>query len=380
MPLNILQVCRLTPLWGIDLFKQISLAYENHHITTVFLSGKPTPELLHQYHGQVIFFEIDHKKPGWRFKAAWKLWQLCRKNFFDAVICHHYKPTVIMDWVSYFCKTPHYFSVHHTIGNLRRYGRRFYTRLSLKRKWQFISVSNGVKHDLINAGAGISTAQVKTIYNAIILEEVSSKQLSRKAAREILGIQSNQFVFGTIGRLVNAKGHLPLIKAFANVHQLLPNAILIILGAGPLETSLKSTIKNLGLSEKIIIASSHATQAGHLIKAFDGFVFPSIEEGFGLVLLEAMAAKLPIIASCQGGIPEVMGETGMIVSANEKDLSQALIQLYVYSEQERSSMGLAGYERLCQNFLQSNFKAALNLLIHHRHEELVLANQEEDWK
>ena len=229
MQKKILQICRLTPLWGIDLFKQISLAYKDHQVTTVFLSGKSAPELLLNYHGTVIFFEIDHKKPGWRFKAAWKLWKLCRKNAFDNVICHHYKPTVIMDWVSYFCKTQQLFSVHHTMGNLRRWGRRLYTRLSLNRKWQFIAVSEKVKHNLIDAGAEISNQQVKTVYNTILLDEVLEKQLSREAAREKLGIKPHQFVFGTIGRLVSAKGHLSLIKAFANVQQQLPQGLRSIL-------------------------------------------------------------------------------------------------------------------------------------------------------
>ena len=359
---SILQICRLTPLWGIDLFKQISLAYEDHNVITLFLSGNPDPVLADQYHGSVMFFEIDHKKPGWRFKAALKLWKLCRQQAFDIVICHHYKPTVIMDWVSYFCEIKSYFSVHHTIGNLRRLGRRLYTRLSLKRKWQFISVSDGVKDDLVAAGGGLSSTKIKTIYNTIMLEEVLEKQLPREQARNLLRINSDCFVFGTIGRLVTAKGHLTLIQAFAQVHSQMPNAILVILGVGPLEKSLQDAIEKLGLRDSVCIRSEHAKQAGHLINTFDTFVFPSTQEGFGLVLLEAMSAKLPIIASHHGGIPEVMGETGIIVSTDISALSAALLKVYLLSTEERLQMGLKGYQRLCECFLQANFKMALNTL------------------
>src|ERR1700722_6507891 len=259
--LNILQVCRLTPLWGVDLFKQTSLAYQHHKVTTLFLSGKRESAFACAYHGEVIFFEVDHKKPSWRFKAAFKLWKLCRKHRFDMVICHHYKPTVLMNWVSYFCKTQYYFSVHHTLGNLRRLGRRLYTRLSLKRKWQFIAVSDSVKKDLVKAGAGISNAQVKTVYNTIILDEVINKQLPREEARKKLGISPHDFVFGTIGRLVNEKGHLPLIQAFANISQRIPHAILVILGTGPLEASLRNFVEKLGLHDKVLIDSVHAKEA-----------------------------------------------------------------------------------------------------------------------
>lgn len=359
---SILQICRLPSPWGIDLFKQISLAYEDHNVVTLFLSGNPDSALTDQYHGSVVFFEIDHKKPGWRFKAALQLWKLCRQQVFDVVICHHYKPTVIMNWVSYFCKSKSYFSVHHTMGNLRRLGRRFYTRLFLKRKWQFISVSDGVKNDLIAAGGSVSNAQIKTIYNTIMLEEVLSQQLPREQARNQLGIRSDCFVFGTIGRLVTVKGHLLLIQAFAHVHSKMPNAILVILGVGPLETSLHDAIEKLGIRDSVFIRSDYAKQAGHLINAFDAFVFPSTQEGFGLVLLEAMSAKLPIIASPHGGIPEVMGETGIMVPTEIPALSTALLKLYSLSTEERFQMGLKGYQRLCQCFLQANFKAALNAL------------------
>lgn len=351
---HILQVCRLTPLWGIDLFKQISFAYQDHQITTVFLSGPKIPALKTDYHGEVIFLEIDHKKPFWRLKAAMKLFQLFRQYRFDLVICHHYKPTVIVDWIRYFYPRALYFSVHHTLANLRRFGRRVYTYLSMRHGWQFITVSDAVKQDLLDAHAGLCNAQIKTIYNCIVLDEILAQQYPRILARTRLNIAPNAFVFGTIGRLVSAKGHLSFIEAFAQVHHQLPNAILVILGTGPLEATLRAKIHALDLNDKIMILPEHAKQAGYFMQSFDVFVFPSVQEGFGLVLLEAMAAKLPIIASHIGGIPEVLGNTGQLVAPTIEALSQALMNSYQYPD--RIAMGIAGYERLCSHFLQEHFK------------------------
>jgi glycosyltransferase involved in cell wall biosynthesis len=356
--MHILQLCRLTPLWGVDLCKQVSLAHKVHDVTTVFLSGKPDSTLEKQYHGKIIFFEIDHKKPLWRFKAAVKLWKLCRQQAFDKVICNHYKPMVIMDWVSYFLPPKAYFSMHHTSGNLRRLGRRLYTRLSLNRRWTFIAVSQWVKADLQKARAGVLAQQVKVIYNAIVLEELHAKQLSREKARESLGLTSQQFVWGTIGRLVSSKRHSALIAAFSAVSAKMPDAVLVILGTGPLEAALRQQIERLQLSNRVFIHSTYAKQANTFIQAFDAFVFPSMQEGFGLVLLEAMSAQLPIIAADNGGIPEVMGETGMLFSLQDEALQQALLQLYALTEIERLQMGLIGYQRLCQYFLQEHFAAA----------------------
>src|SRR5262249_17535611 len=138
--------------------------------------------------------------------------------------------------------------------------------------------------------------------------------------------------------------------------------VLVILGTGPLEVSLRDLVEQLGIREKVWIDSVHAKEAGHLIRAFDAFVFPSIQEGFGLVLLEAMSAKLPIIASDRGGIPEVMGDTGITVSTDIPALSEALLKLYRLSEEERLEMGIKGYQRLCEHFLQENFQVALEAL------------------
>lgn len=360
--MRILQLCRLTPLWGVDLFKQISLAHKAHDVTTVFLSGKSDPTLEAQYHGKVIFFEVDHKKPLWRLKAAVKLWRLCRQQAFDKVICHHYKPMVIMDWVSYFFPAKAYFSMHHNSGNLRRMGRRFYARLSLNRRWTFIAVSQWVKEDLQKARAGVLERQVKVIYNAILLEELQAKQLSREKARESLGLNSQQFVWGTIGRLVSSKCHHALIQAFSAVSVQMPDAVLVILGAGPLEAALHQQIERLQLGGRVFIHATHAKQANTFIQAFDAFVFPSIQEGFGLVLLEAMSAQLPILASDSGGIPEVMGETGMMFSLQGEALQEALLNFYTLTELERLQMGLIGHQRLCQCFLQEHFEAAWKAL------------------
>lgn len=362
-PRSILQICRLPSPWGIDPFAQLSMGLKPNQVTTVFLSGKFKSSLSKKYHGKVLFFDINRKKLGWRFKAAQKLWQLCRKNHFDIVICHHYKPTVIMDWVAYFCHIPQCFSVHHTMGNLRRLGRRLYTRVSLRHRWQFISVSNKVKNDLLQSRAGINPQQVKTLYNTIPVLEVVKQQFTRQSARERIGIRKKAFVFGTIGRLVKEKGHFILLEAFAQIHMQLPNACLVILGSGPLENRLNTKAQSLGIADKVFINSKQTQCANRLLCAFDVFVFPSVQEGFGLALLEAMALKLPIIATHCGGIPEVMGETGRLTAPQVTSLAEALQSYFHLSPAERQKIGLKAYSRVCQNFSCSSNQMALEDLL-----------------
>lgn len=111
--------------------------------------------------------------------------------------------------------------------------------------------------------------------------------------------------FGTIGRLVPAKGHSVLIDAFARVCQSAPGAELSIYGYGELREQLAAQISRLGLEGRVRLEGRTEDSAATL-QHLDVFVFSSVNEGLPLVILEAMAAGLPIITTDVGGIPEVL--------------------------------------------------------------------------
>jgi glycosyltransferase involved in cell wall biosynthesis len=90
--------------------------------------------------------------------------------------------------------------------------------------------------------------------------------------------------------------------------------------------------------------------------AFDGFVLSSLEEPFGLVLLEAMGARLPIIAHASGGVPEVLGDTGMLLQEHSvAAFAEAIRRLYALDATARALMGARGRVRLEQVFAFSRF-------------------------
>ncbi len=292
----VLQICRLTPLYGMDLFKEISQSYDT--VTTVFLSGKAQPELQGHYNGEVIFFEVDHHSFFWRINAFFKLYRLCKKNKFDLIITHHYKPTLIMHYVLLFCPVKKRYSVHHNFGNFQRKPQQWML-CWLKKSWKFITVSDALKKEFM--ALGVPENKIITIHNCLDISRI--KALSKEDAREKLALPLDAFIFGTLGRLVRGKGHSMLIEAFKNIN--IP-AHLVIIGTGPLEKTLREHITALGLGNRVSLITDPAIahKGAHNLKALDIFVFPSLREAFGLVLLEAAYAGLPIIASDAGGIPE----------------------------------------------------------------------------
>lgn len=152
---------------------------------------------------------------------------------------------------------------------------------------------------------------------------------SRREARANLNLTEEHLVIGNVGRLENQKGHQFLIRAFARVAKALPNARLAIVGGGTLERQLRKLADEMGVSDKVLMLGKR-TDVSRFLPGFDVFVFPSIFEGQGVAILEAMTAGVPVIASNVGGIPEMVlhEETGLLVSPGDiEGLTDAILRI-----------------------------------------------------
>ena len=174
--------------------------------------------------------------------------------------------------------------------------------------------------------------------------------------------------FLSIGRLVEKKGHGLAIRAFRQVLDAGINARLGIIGDGPLRAELAALIAELGLGDTVTLLGRHSQESvAHLADQADLFVLASTAsasgdvEGQGLVLQEAQAMGLPVIASNHNGFPEGMrdGETGMLVQEADIDaLGAAMIQLAQHPE-NWAPMGRAGRSFVREHFDQARLTAEL---------------------
>ena len=203
------------------------------------------------------------------------------------------------------------------------------------------TVSRGVRHP----------ERVRRVYHG--LEPPVTKALEREGQhiRQELGISPDEFLVGNVGRLALQKGQRHLIAAMPLLLERVPRARAIIAGGGDLEDYLRELASEIGVAECVHVLGPRKDVPA-LMHAIDVFVMPSIWEGFGLVLLEAMAAGRPIVASRVATIPEVVvdGETGLLVPAGDPlALASALADL---AEQpaRAARMGEAGRERLRRQF------------------------------
>lgn len=136
----------------------------------------------------------------------------------------------------------------------------------------------------------------------VILNGIPLERFQRVPATP--GARGARIRFGSIGRFVKAKAHTDLIDAFALIARDLPGAELSIWGYGELREAAERRIEQLGLTGRAVCRGV-AEKPEEVLRTLDVFVLSSISEGLPLVILEAMAAGLPIVSTSVGGVPEV---------------------------------------------------------------------------
>jgi glycosyltransferase involved in cell wall biosynthesis len=157
-----------------------------------------------------------------------------------------------------------------------------------------------------------------------------------------------------VGRLIPIKGHIVLLRAFAEARKRVPDLELEIAGRGPLEPALKALAFELGIQDSVQFLG-HVSPIQSAIERAAVVVVPSMGEGFGMVALEAMERARPVIAANIGGLGELVrdGDTGVLVPAGEAEpLAEAIVSLAGNLELARS-MGEAGRKRALSRFLQT---------------------------
>lgn len=157
--------------------------------------------------------------------------------------------------------------------------------------------------------------------------------------------------FLAVGRLEEQKGFDVAVEAMALVVEQVPGAHLAIAGEGSMRPELTAAIERLGIGDAVQLLGRRE-DISELMRAADVFVHTARWEGFGLVLLEAMQAALPVVAARAGAIPEVVddGVTGTLVPPDDpRALAAALVEL-AQRPGLRHERGLAGFARLRDHF------------------------------
>jgi sugar transferase (PEP-CTERM/EpsH1 system associated) len=199
--------------------------------------------------------------------------------------------------------------------------------------------------------SGVSPDKVVTIHNGIDVRRFSAEKRSRHCVRNTFGVPHDALLIGAIGRLHAQKGFPYLLRATAELVTRMPHVRLLVVGEGELRRLLGDQCQDLGLAETVTFAGLR-TDVPQILSSLDLLVLPSLWEGMPNVVLEAMAAELPVVATTVGGTPEVVvdGETGILVPAADVEALARAIERLLSDCALRQRMGQAGRKRIEEHF------------------------------
>lgn len=246
----------------------------------------------------------------------------------------------------------------HTRSSSNRIRNRLLGRLM--RRFAVVSRNAGATFCQTNS---IPQSKVQVIGYGVDLEKIDRVLTSDiEKVRAEYGAQPGEIVFGSIGRLVEQKDYPTQLRAFALAARHVPIRMVIV-GAGPLEKDLKALAVKLSIADRVVFTGERSDIAT-VLRSFDSFVLASKFEPFGVALLEAMAAGLPIIATQVNEVPEILdgGRGGLLVPAERpEDCAEAMVHLATDAT-HREQLGRAARELAAKRFSLSVTVAAYQSL------------------
>lgn len=315
-------------------------------VCTLVSKGALTPRLNQE---KVKLFELG-KQPGNDMSISWRMANIFKQWQPDIVHTHCWGSLVEGFIAAKLARVP--VIIHSEHGTIEERWRNVYVQKAL---WhlhnQIIAVSKEHKQRLM-ATIGFPEQKIQVIYNGIDTNHFTKlSSQKRKEKRYILGLDENDLIVGTVGRLEPVKDQANLLHAFQKVNRTLPNTKLLLVGEGRLRNELTALAQSLALSDSVLFLGIR-DDVDELLGIMDLFVLPSKSEGTSCTLLEAMSCKLPVVVTEVGGNPEVIKEnhTGVLVpKENSKALAHSIINL-LCKQEKCTQMGKAGQKRIESQF------------------------------
>jgi glycosyltransferase involved in cell wall biosynthesis len=325
--------------------------------TLIYGSTRELPRLALELHRTVEMIEIAElvrePSPVKDLLALLKLYRLIRRGHFDLVHTHSSKAGILGRVAARLAGVPRVVHTPHGHVFTGYFGKTLTTSFILLERWaatftdRIIGLTDQEIRDHLARKIG-KPGHFVSIPSGINIERFSTGSLvsPRSQMRASWGLPDHALLIGSVGRLETVKGHFYLLEAFASLAPRFPALYLALVGEGELAHTLRAFAQRSGLSERVLFLGWRE-DTPFLLDAFDLFVFPSLNEGMGRALVEAMAAGLPIVASRAGGISEVLaeGEAGLLVEAGAAPALAQGIEMLLLDPALRARLGSAARER-----------------------------------
>lgn len=336
----------------IELSKQLKLSEYEPYLGLVSNSQNSYKDIVKAAKENSLKVEVFPCNSKLDLKTILRIKRYINNIGIDMVHSHGYKSNFYALLATTNMKIGRITTCHNWIANNVKM--RFYEYLDktlLNRFDRVVAVSDVLRDDILKSR--ITKEKVLVINNGVDVEKFRAAGYTPQFKKS-LGLKEDDWVIGTIGRLSTEKGHIYLLKAFVNIILKFPNVKLLIVGDGELKKSLELGVKSLRLENNVIFAGIR-NDIPEIFSIMNIFILPSLIEGMPMVLLEAMAAQKPIIATKVGAVPKLIehNKTGLLIEPKDTEGICASVGLLLIDKEKANSLSLNAFERAKNEFSSS---------------------------
>ena len=298
---------------------------------------------------EVICLNRDFKR-GFYWTVVKELRTLMKQRNIQIVRTHEYRANLHGRLAALLAKVPCIVGSVHNVYNARdkKLNRRILNRYLGIFTDRVVAVSEEVKKEIVRYDS-VPENKVAVIYNGV--DRKRFVDIDAQSIRSEFHIPKSTPIIGTVGRFFPQKGQKYLLEAVAKVRNKFPHIAVFVIGDGSLKEELQDHTKKLNIEQNIIFTGVRRDIPA-LLAAMDIFIFPSLWEGFGNALVEAMAAGKPIIATDIPSVREILdsGKSGIVVPpANSEAIARSL-DLLLSDRALAENLGNAARERALSSF------------------------------
>jgi glycosyltransferase involved in cell wall biosynthesis len=247
-----------------------------------------------------------------RVAYTWRFWRMLRRERVRALHVHHHGALILCGIAARLARTKRVVMTEHDLQALRERAQARRLAVRYSRFADDITLVDPGQVEYFRTELRIAAKKLHYVANGIRIRERTNAATER--ARSAMEIPADRFAFFFVGRLNPVKDLGTLLDAFATLSpEIRARAHLYVVGDGPDRDALERRREVLGLCEQVTFLGARG-DVGELLMAADAFVMSSKSEGLPMVLLEAMAAGVPCVATAVGGIPQLFGgDRGLLV-------------------------------------------------------------------
>ena len=276
-------------------------------------------------------------------------WQ-CRAD----IICTHFTRSLLTGFVV--AKLNHIPIVHneHSSAHYRQGLGRVLTQFVLPWVNLIICNSDHTRQSIQQSFPGTENKLV-TIHNPV---EERIAHRSRQEVRAALGVANQEVLIVHVGRMIPERDQLTLLQAFGALKEAVSFVRLLMIGEGPCRVNLEEHAKANGLKDSIMFIGN-CKDVGDYLQAADIYVNPTLDEGFGIAVVEAMLSGVPVVLSDRGAHPELMiqGQSGFLYPGGNSQALAAQLNLLVGNPELRKRVGMEARRHAQLHFAPDRYSA-----------------------